>query len=240
MQKRFFQILLFVTLVFVSDRQITAGQEAGNNDKQLQEPVNIIFFSAASCEDCLEVKETMPELIADLEEYISIEVYDIETVTRGPMGSVGVATIGNAGFGMGMSVTTGSPAGLYKFQVGPDEGMDVDFEAGNVSLTGLRLSALSVDSIEGAMKALTPLAEAIDSVASQRALFSSQVSRLGFIYNANDSYKNNIASSESRIRSVDFAEETSIMTNSQIMTQTSIAVMAQANSSRATVLALLQ
>ena len=79
MQKRFFQILLFVTLVFVSDRQITAGQEAGNNDKQLQEPVNIIFFSAASCEDCLEVKETMPELIVDLEEYISIEVYDIET-----------------------------------------------------------------------------------------------------------------------------------------------------------------
>jgi cytochrome c biogenesis protein CcdA len=66
-------------LVFVSGRQITAGQEVGNNDKQLQEPVSIIFFSAASCEDCLEVKETIPELIVDLEEYISIEVYDIET-----------------------------------------------------------------------------------------------------------------------------------------------------------------
>ncbi len=64
----------------MSCRQFAAGMEAANPNEQLQgqDLVNIIYFSSASCENCLEVKKAMPELLAGFEEFISIKEYDID------------------------------------------------------------------------------------------------------------------------------------------------------------------
>jgi len=73
--------LAALVLLLISGSQFAGGLQAADTDEQLQEQslVNIIFFTASSCEDCLEVKEAMGELLTGFEEYISIKQYDIET-----------------------------------------------------------------------------------------------------------------------------------------------------------------
>ncbi len=40
--------------------------------------VKIIYFTSASCDECLKVKKAMPELVLDLEDFIYIRKYDID------------------------------------------------------------------------------------------------------------------------------------------------------------------
>ena len=61
--------------------QFAAGLEAADPNEQLQERddlVKIIYFSSASCENCLKFKKALPEIIAGFEEFISIKEYDID------------------------------------------------------------------------------------------------------------------------------------------------------------------
>ena len=165
---------------------------------------------------------------------------DVETISTGNAGHYGVYASGMAAYNMGLSVSGGSPAGDYRFQVGPDKGMEVSFQAADAQLVKLGISRLSVDSLDAARDAIKPLQAAIDKVANQRAIIGSQVSRLNFIYSANASFADNIAAAESRIRDVDIALETSKLTNAQIMQQTGISIMGQANTAKQNVLRLLQ
>lgn len=61
--------------------QFAAGMEAADPNEQLQgqdDLVKIIYFSSASCENCLKFKKALPEIIAGFEEFISIKEYDID------------------------------------------------------------------------------------------------------------------------------------------------------------------
>ncbi len=165
---------------------------------------------------------------------------DIQTVKTGNTGHFGASTSAVAAYGMGLSVGGGSPASSYTFHVGPDEEMSVDFVSADVRLTKLGISTLDVLSVEEAHKAVKKLAGAVDNVANQRAILGSQVSRMNFVYSANQNYGNNIAAAESRIRDVDIAAETSRLTQSQILAQTAISVLAQSNAAQQNVLRLLQ
>ncbi|MFT5317077.1 MAG: flagellin, partial [Chlamydiales bacterium] len=110
---------------------------------------------------------------------------------------------------------------------------------GDIRLTKLGISTLDVLTLESASEAIKETSQAIDIVANQRAIIGSQVSRLGFVFSANDGYNNNIAQAESRLRDVDFAKESSELVSSQIMSQASISVLSQANLARQAVLGLL-
>ena len=168
------------------------------------------------------------------------EVYDVQSVYKDHMGGLGSIDLAATSTGMGMSLGGGSRSTRYQFQVGPDEGQTVDFVAADSRLVKLGVSQLSVDTLENAFKAVSRIQAAGDQLANQRAVMGAQVSRLSFTYSANDSYKNNIAQAESRIRDVDFAQETTNMTNAQVLQQTSISVLSRYNSSRQSVLQLLQ
>ncbi len=142
--------------------------------------------------------------------------------------------------GFGMSLKGGSPGSNYLFQVGPDSGMDVEFQVANVELVTLGLSRLDVKSYGGAQKSVEAIDVAIDRVANERAIIGSEVSRLNFTFAANSSYNNNISQAEARIRDVDFAEESAKMAQAQVMAQTSTAILAQMNTSLQSILRLLQ
>lgn len=165
---------------------------------------------------------------------------DVETVRTGNAGHFGAYASGMASYNLGLSVSGGSPAGDYRFQVGSDAGMSVDFQSADIQLVKLGISNLSVSSLDKAQAAIKPLQDAIDKVANQRAIIGAQVSRLNFIHSANASFADNIAAAESRIRDVDIAAETSRLTNAQIMAQTGISVLSQANVAKQNVLRLLQ
>lgn len=165
---------------------------------------------------------------------------EIETLRTGQAGTFGSYASGMASRNMGLSVGGGTPAGDYRFHVGPDEGMSVDFQSADIQLVKLGISNLSVSTLDKAQAAIKPLQAAIDKVANQRAIIGSQVSRLNFIHSANASFADNIAAAESRLRDVDIASETSRLTNAQIMAQTGISVLSQANVAKQNVLRLLQ
>jgi flagellin len=164
-----------------------------------------------------------------------------EKVSVGNAGRFGAYNSALAGTNaMGLSVSGGSPANEYHFQVGPDGKMAVNFVGGDISLTSLGLSHLRVDSDDAGRAAIDAIHSAVDKVANQRAILGAQVSRLNFIHSANEGYRNNIASAESRLRDVDIAEETSKLTQAQILSQTGISILAQSNSAQQNVLRLLQ
>lgn len=165
---------------------------------------------------------------------------NVHTLRTGTAGRFGAFNSTNAGLGMGLSVGGGTPAGQYEFQVGPDKGMELNFVSSDVRLTTLGISRLDVLDSDSAGEAVAALSLAVDSVANQRAILGSQVSRMNFIFSANDGYKNNIAQAESRIRDVDVAEETSNLAMAQILSQTSLSILSQANSNRQNILRLLQ
>ncbi|MDF2549073.1 MAG: flagellin protein [Chlamydiales bacterium] len=165
---------------------------------------------------------------------------EVTTLRHGTAGRFGANSSAMAAYGMGISVSGGSPAAMYEFQVGPDSGMTVSFESADVRLIQLGLSSLDVLTADGAQEAIKAVGKAVDNVANQRALLGSQISRLGFIQETNDGYRNNLTISESRIRDVDIAQETTNMTAAQMAAQVSVSMLAQANSARQNILRLLQ
>ena len=81
---------------------------------------------------------------------------------------------------------------------------------------------------------------AIDGAAAERAKLGSYMSRL---QHASDNLQNvatNTAASKSRVADADYATETTELARTQIISQASTAMLAQANQVKQTVLSLLQ
>lgn len=168
------------------------------------------------------------------------EINQVRTIRLGNAGHFGAYDSALAANNMGLSIGGGSPATNYEFQVGPDSGMQQSFTTGDIRLSKLGVSTNDVLTLANAAEAIKTTQAAIDVVANQRAIIGSQVSRLGFTHSANEGYSNNIAQSESRLRDVDFARESSDLVSAQIMAQASVSVLSQANLARQAILGLLQ
>ena len=81
---------------------------------------------------------------------------------------------------------------------------------------------------------------ALDHISGQRATLGSIQSRLDSAINSISISVENKETAKSRIKDVDFAEETAKMTQSKIMMQSNISVLAQANAAPEQVLSLLR
>jgi flagellin len=91
-----------------------------------------------------------------------------------------------------------------------------------------------------ASQAITELDAAIDGAAAERAKYGAYMSRL---QHASDNLVNvatNTAASRSQIADADYAAETTELARTQIISQASTAMLAQANQVKQTVLALLK
>jgi flagellin len=101
-------------------------------------------------------------------------------------------------------------------------------------------TGVSVGTVATANAALTSLDAAIDKVANFRAGFGAYENRLDATINNLTTLQINTDSARSRIEDADFAKETTNMTKSQILSQAATSMLAQANSSKQNLLALLQ
>ena len=79
-----------------------------------------------------------------------------------------------------------------------------------------------------------------DRVSSTRATFGAVSNRLSSTITNLDQISVNLSSSKGRIQDADFAAETSNLAKSQILQQAATAMLAQANASKQTVLALVR
>jgi len=108
-----------------------------------------------------------------------------------------------------------------------------------ISLGDLRASTLGVSHDEGtvmslsssasAQAAITKLDAAIDTVNKHRSNYGAVQNRLESALNNLETYTENVATSESRIRDADFAFETAEMSKFQVMQQAGTAILGQAN-----------
>ncbi|NIZ18988.1 flagellin [Entomospira culicis] len=103
--------------------------------------------------------------------------------------------------------------------------------------TGTIIDALTTESANSAIGVMD---NALQMVNKQRADLGAYQNRLEMTIKGLDIGAENLQASESRIRDLNMAEETVKLTTNQILSQTAVAMLAQANSSSQNVLRLLQ
>jgi flagellin len=106
--------------------------------------------------------------------------------------------------------------------------------------SGLNIASLTVDTATNAATAVASIATAVGLLGSTQSTVGSLENRLQFAVSLAQSQAVNTKAAESRIRDANVAEESSNLTRYNILTQSGIAALAQANQSTGAVLSLLR
>ena len=128
---------------------------------------------------------------------------------------------------------------VVTFQIGTGNGDTIDhtFEDFDASAIG---ADVAVDTATNAGNAVSTLDAAISTISTRRGELGALSNRLSSTIANLDNIAVNLSSARGRIQDTDFATETSNLAKSQIMQQAATAMLAQANASKQTVLALIQ
>jgi flagellin len=112
----------------------------------------------------------------------------------------------------------------------------------NVAATGsgVALSVASVATVDSANLVITGVDNALTTINTIRADLGSYQNRFESVVSSLQTTAENLSASRSRIVDADFASETANLTKAQILQQSGIAMLAQANAIPQNVLALLQ
>lgn len=105
---------------------------------------------------------------------------------------------------------------------------------------GAGVSTVDLSTATGAQTALTTLDKAINTITDSRASMGAYQNRLTATIANLETTSMNLSASRSRILDTDYAKETTNLAKSQIITQAATAMLAQANQSAQSVLALLK
>ncbi len=138
----------------------------------------------------------------------------------------------------GAAVDTG-----IDLQVGANNGQKIVLETANLTADGLGLTAItsnsSISSASVARSQLSVVDTALNSVGAFRSQLGAQQNRLESAQRNLTTYTENISAAKSRILDADFAYETAQLAKFQILQQSGVAVLGQANASAQAALRLL-
>ncbi|MEQ9335914.1 MAG: flagellin, partial [Miltoncostaeaceae bacterium] len=143
----------------------------------------------------------------------------------------------------GIKILSGSvaaAASAVTLQVGANGGQAIAFTIGTVGTTALTLAGVSVSFATAASAAIASIDAAISSVTTQRANLGAIQNRLEQTINRLGVTSENLQAAESRIRDADMASEMISFTKNQILQQSGMAMLSQANSAPQSVLSLLR
>jgi len=115
----------------------------------------------------------------------------------------------------------------------------ISVSGANLTKSGLGISTAGITTASSASAALASVESAIDSKDTARAAFGYKMNRLESTVSVLNIQKENLESAESRISDVDVATEMANMTKNQVLAQTGISMLAQANSMPQMALSLL-
>jgi len=131
----------------------------------------------------------------------------------------------------GINLLDGS-ASTVTFQVGAGTSAGVDTISAQLSpvlATGLGIDSLGVSTVGAATTSLAAIDSAIDSVSRVRGRFGAMQNRLESTVRTLGVQSESLTSAESRIRDADVAGETAQLAKWQLLQQSAIAVLTQAN-----------
>ncbi|HVW30124.1 MAG TPA: flagellin [Polyangiaceae bacterium] len=127
----------------------------------------------------------------------------------------------------------GTTASTVTFQIGLDNASfdQLAITFGGFSLTTLLSSTTQVGgtTASASLASLTTIDNALQTISTERAKYGASMNRLQVTTDAIQTMRVNLSASNSRIRDVDVAEETSKLASNQVIAQAGVSVLAQAN-----------
>ncbi|MCU8036869.1 MULTISPECIES: flagellin, partial [unclassified Shewanella] len=159
-------------------------------------------------------------------------------------GTLTMATVTNGVAGASDTVDAGGVVVNSELKFSSSAAFTVTGTSGAITGTGTASTLASVKDMDigtasGAQDAIAIIDSAIAGIDSQRADLGAAQNRMSFTINNLGNVQTNVADARSRIQDVDFAKETAQMTKQQILSQTSSAMLAQANQLPQVALSLL-
>jgi flagellin len=207
------------------NRAVTLATEAGNGT------LNASQDAAANQE--------YKSILAEINNIGGTTTYNGNAVF-GAAGGVSIYT--SDGTTTGTSTDTLTIAALSSAKVGDSAGT-ITSGAGTITYTpgtSVDLSATDLTTSGNAQTALTAIGNAISAVAGQRGYLGSQINTLNSMSSVETTQSENLASASNSIMATDYTQATSQLSKYQILTQTGISALAQANSTQQAVTKLLQ
>jgi len=164
--------------------------------------------------------------------------------------NVGISVNDNIGGTAGNFIkdtSTGAIAGTTTGATTANVGLinDVDGSGGVATISysdaaGQSLNSTDLSNQADAQSALTSLNAAIADVAAQDGYIGAQINTLNAVSNVLSTQQENVQSAQNAVQATDYASATSNMSKYEILSQTGIAALAQANSMQQEVTKLLQ
>jgi flagellin len=170
--------------------------------------------------------------------------------------TIGMATVnGVAALASTSASTAGSIAFIASVTLQSDKAFKVESGSSGNSAFGtlgfvqgtyggssdmLNVEHLDVSTQSGAMVAISAIDSAINQVSMQQSRAGAYQNRLDAVVNNLTESNQNMSASRSRILDTDYAQETTSLAKSQIISQAATAMLAQANQAGQSVLALLK
>lgn len=139
----------------------------------------------------------------------------------------------------GTTLLDGAGVQGLTLQIGANSGEELTLDIGDMASGGLGVGGLDVTAEDGASAAIEALDDAIAAVSTQRSELGAKQNRLEHTINNLTTTQENLTEANSRIRDVDMAQEMMEFTKSNILSQASTAMLAQANQMPQGVLQLL-
>jgi flagellin len=130
--------------------------------------------------------------------------------------------------------------GAMTMQVGANEGQTLDIRIDKVSLTTLGIHNVDMTTEELARESIDSIKYAITQISSIRSRLGAYQNRLEHTVKSQDITVENMTAAYSRIMDVDMAEEMTVYSTQQVLSQAGTSMMAQANERPSQVLQLLQ
>lgn len=131
-------------------------------------------------------------------------------------------------------------AALFKDAIEDTSGLNVSVSQAAGVLTITNPGSVSVTSATNARSSITSIDTALTTLSTQRATLGAYVNRLEATVNNLSNVATNLSAGHGRIEDADFATESTELARTQILSQASTAMLAQANASKQSVLSLLQ
>ena len=131
-------------------------------------------------------------------------------------------------------------SGSMRMQVGANEGQVMEIRIPSVKLENLQIDKLTLSTKQDCLDAIDSVSGALQYVSSVRSRLGAYENRLEHKISSLEATYENMTSAYSSIMDVDMAEEMTNYTTQQVLSQSSMAMLAQANERPSQVLQLLQ
>lgn len=127
----------------------------------------------------------------------------------------------------------------FSVRVGESSTEAITVSSFNVNSSSLSLGSDSLLTSSGANTAISNILSAIETISSNRGTLGAKAQRLSTVVNSLGITRENLTAAESQIRDADIATEVVNLTKFQILSQSGVSALAQANQSASSVLSLL-